>query len=238
MTKNRVPIYGLEEFGLNLKKLVALGARPVRLHVYFRYTVDEAKLFSLTPAERKQKVEQADRKSFLAVQRQWPTRKFECIGKKNSPYGIKGIVEAKKVLALQEVSQLAGIWIDTIPGYKRRPKQKERARQRWFAVQARFAVQIEEQTTGRQTYEDRIVLVKAVSADQAQKKLKRSFEEYGRPYLNRDGYMVRWIFENILNIYELLEDKIDPKGTEVFSVLGGRRLKPEHRRSTRVLQVK
>ncbi len=98
----------------------------------------------------------------------------------------------------------------------------------WFAVQARFALQVEGQTKGMQIYEGRIVLLKASNSDAARRKLGRNIKEYGQPYLNSKGYMVRWAFEKILDNYELLADNIEPDGTKVFSVLSARRLKTGH----------
>jgi hypothetical protein len=157
------------------------------------------------------------------MKRRWPVKHFKQLGSQERPSGICGRVAAKQVRALRRLPHIAYVWIETIPGLKRK---KLPATQRWFAVQARFAIQIEGQTKGRQSYEDRIVIVKATSAKEAQRKLRRNFKDYERPYLNPEGYMVKWVFESILDIYELMDTTIDPNGTEVFSRFGGRRLKP------------
>jgi hypothetical protein len=39
--------------------------------------------------------------------------------------------------------------------------------------------------------------------------------------------MVRWEYERILDVYGILDEKIDPRGVEVFSELARRRMKPE-----------
>jgi hypothetical protein len=225
MKKHTAPIYGLDDFGINLRTLTSFGDRMIKLHVYFRY-VKEARLFPLSPAERKAKIDEWYRNSFVAAQRHWPSEQFELLGTQHCPRGIRGSVIAAKVRALRSIPQIADIWIETVPGLKRK---KAPATNHWFAVQARFAIQVEEQKRGMQGYEDRIVIVKAPTSDKARGKLQRGFKEYGRPYLNSDGYMVRWAFESVLDIYELVADKIDPEGTEVFSVLSGRRLQPKYK---------
>jgi hypothetical protein len=92
----------------------------------------------------------------------------------------------------------------------------------------RFAIQMEGQTTGLQDYEDRIVMVKARSSEDAENKLQPEFKQYGTPYLNPHGFMARWAFERVLDVYEIWDEEIDPRGVEVFSVLAQRRMKPEH----------
>ena len=71
-------------------------------------------------------------------------------------------------------------------------------------------------------------MVKASSFEDAEKRLLPQFQEYGSPYLNPYGYMARWKFEKVLDVYEVGDEKIDPTGVEVFSVLNRRRLKPEY----------
>ena len=67
-----------------------------------------------------------------------------------------------------------------------------------------------------QSFEDRIVMVKAVSFEDAEKSLLPEFKEYGMPYLNPDGLMVWWALERILDVYEVGDEKISPQGIEVF----------------------
>lgn len=121
--------------------------------------------------------------------------------------------------------EISGIWLDEIPGRKRvNAKPKEL----WFSVKARFAIQVEGQRTGMQSYEDRIVMVKAISFEDAESKLQPKFKKYGMPYLNPHGFMARWKFERVLDVYEVGDEEINPRGVEVFSVLTQRRMKPEH----------
>ena len=79
-----------------------------------------------------------------------------------------------------------------------------------------------------QTIEERIVLVKAFSPKDADERLRREWEAYAEPYLNSDGELVRWRMEEIIDVYELGETEIDPKGTEVYSVLTQRRMRPQY----------
>jgi hypothetical protein len=228
-TKLKPQLYGLEEFNLDLEKLTVLGDLPVTVWIHFKH-LDESKFFALPPSERKERIKAWYGKVYTEVIHKLSAQKIEVVktaNKKEGPYGITAIVEAKKFPLLLNVRNITSVVIEKIAGYKRKKPAKVKVNE-WFAVQARFAIQIEGQTRGIQTYEDRILLVKAASADQAEKKLLREFREYGKPYLNSDGYMVRWAFEKVLDNYRLFEDEILAEGTEVFSVMKDRKMKPEY----------
>lgn len=77
-----------------------------------------------------------------------------------------------------------------------------------------------------QTYEERIVLVMARSFAEAERKVMREFRQYEAPSLNTSGYFYRSVFEAILDTYDVGDDAINPNGTEVFSELKHRRMKP------------
>ena len=108
-------------------------------------------------------------------------------------------------------------------------KKRQTPRDHWFCVRGKVAIQIEGQTRGRVTLEDRFVLVKASNPKNAQQRLAREWRAYAEPYLNSDGCAVRWKLIGIENVYELTEDDIDPHGTEVYSQLRYERMKQEYR---------
>jgi hypothetical protein len=91
-------------------------------------------------------------------------------------------------------------------------------------VRARVAIVIESQTQGMQSTEDRFVLVRASSFDDAIKRVAPQWREYATPYLNPSGNVVRWQLDEIVDVYRTDHEDIDPKGTEVYSRLGQRRL--------------
>ena len=222
MRTKRATIYGLPEFGLTLGQLSALGGTRIKLRAYFRH-LDEGPLFKLRPSQRNERIKNHYETLLSRVKRKWNAGGLEisCIG--NQPRGFGANVEARRVSELLRMPEISDIWLDEIPGRKRRCPSPRKI---WFAVRARFAIQVEGQTTGLQTYEDRIVLIRAFSPEDAKRMLRPEFRRYGRPYLNPDGLMVRWAFERVLDVYEILEEAIDPRGTEVFSALAHRRMKP------------
>jgi hypothetical protein len=79
-----------------------------------------------------------------------------------------------------------------------------------------------------QMTEDRFVLVRASSPEDAKKRLKRQWREHAAPYLNSEGQMVSWSLGKVVDVYEICETEVDPAGTEVYSKLGERRMRPEY----------
>ncbi len=78
-----------------------------------------------------------------------------------------------------------------------------------------------------QTYEERLVAVKATSFKDAERIVRPEFRAYARPYLNPKGEMVRWRFEEVVDVYDLGEVQFDGGPVEVFSTLKKRRMRPD-----------
>jgi hypothetical protein len=81
---------------------------------------------------------------------------------------------------------------------------------------------------GKQSTEDRFVLVRASSFEDAKKRLNRQWRKYATPYLNSDGQMVSWSLDRVIDVYDIGETELDPAGTEVYSKLGQRRMRPKY----------
>ena len=223
MPKPLATISGLDDFGLNLRRLTAMDSQLIKVRAYYRY-FDVSRLFPLTPAERKEKLTRWFQANHKAALKRWPGEPPTVIGNGEEPRGLEGKVAARAVTALRRIPQIEHIFVAAIPGLKRKHRS---ATEVWYAVQARFAVQREGQTKGRQLLEDRILLVKAQNAVQAEKRLQPEFNAYGKPYLNSEGFLVRWVYECTLHVQEVLESEISPRGTEVFSTFHSRHLKPD-----------
>jgi hypothetical protein len=72
------------------------------------------------------------------------------------------------------------------------------------------------------------MIVKAYSAGDAMSRLGKVFEKYAEPYLNSQGEMVRWQLEKFVDTYLITEGTLDHRGTEVFSTMWRRRMRPEY----------
>ncbi len=69
------------------------------------------------------------------------------------------------------------------------------------------------------------MLVRALTEEDAKKRLAKSWREYASPYLNSRGELVRWQLVEVVDVYHLYEDELDPSGTEVYSRIRPKRMK-------------
>lgn len=133
---------------------------------------------------------------------------------------------ARSILALSESPGVSSIYITRIAGHRPRPPQA--APLTWYCVRASVVIRVERAKRGNQSTEDRFVLVRACSFEDAKTRLKQQWREYATPYLNSDGRMVSWSLDKVTDIYDTGETEIDPNGTEVYSKLGQRRIRPQY----------
>lgn len=225
MVKPKARIYGLEEWGVTLSSLRRLGNRQVSVAIGQRGPIQRS-LFRFPPTVRQKKLAAFLNRGLKCLQSRFPEVQFRIRGDGALAWTLDAEMPAKYIAALREISSVGNIWIKDISG--RCPVRESRKHESvWFAVWGIVAIQIEDQVRGNQSIEDRILLVKASSEEQAKKRLKREWDKYAEPYLNTDGFMVRWKLERIHEVYALFADKIEEKGTEVFSYMRQRRIRPE-----------
>lgn len=141
------------------------------------------------------------------------------------PWTLDGTLPAR---AVRSVAGTPGVhvYVKDIRGLRRKRSRRATG---WFCVWGRVALQVEGKSRGMIDIEDRLVLVKAPNEQQAKARLSRYWREYSKPYLNNRGELIRWKFEEVGDVYELLEEEIDPSGTEVYSRLVQRRMRAEDR---------
>ena len=225
--KPKVIINNGAEFGLfsdsDLRKiknkvfriLISLGPWP------------EKSTFHLPPEKRKSFIVDWSKNLFEKITKDIKFEKIK-LEKNWSRYtSFAGTLTGDQLLKLKTSPFSFSLTIIAIDGII--PKRQKRKRELgWYSVLARFVIQIEEQVSGLQTYENRIILVKAFDFDDAEKRVKKEFSEYATPYLNPDCKMVRWQFDEVIEIYHTHIKNFDPNGTEVFSCLKKRRMKPEY----------
>jgi len=225
----RTHISGLDEYGLSPTELHHLGATPVRLSVYFSFPRVTAKWLPLSPKQRNAKIEKCLRQALRSFQSRWPSLKAQIIGSRIRPKGLALSIPAREVSQLTRAPFLAHIFVDGVQGQARR-HTSVRQKLRWFAVRAWVALEREDLASGLQTLEDRIVLIKAASHEDAVRRLRGEWRRYARPYLNPAGVFVRWHLDEIVESFETTIDpdgQLDPRGVEVWSSLSRRRrLKP------------
>ena len=218
-------IIGLEDWNLTVDALSGLD-NQARVHIRVPYPHYKSVLGYL-PAERTRRIAAQIRKDFSALKEMLGKVPFEKTGTHFRPIGAKVTLPLNRLPPLLATEAVKTISIESIQGITRKESVPESC---FWSIKARFAIQIENKTGGLQKYEDRLMLVKAVDEEDAQRKLLPSFESYTVPYLNSAGLLVRWQFEKFLDAYSTdvisLEAFLHDEGVEVFSELGNRKLKP------------
>lgn len=216
----------LAEWGLTAAELPRLS-QLAAVQIQLKYP--DYKLFvQFPPPQRIREIDKLHRRNQQRLLALLPAAELEPTGTARRPTGVKTrlpLHELPQLLALEFVD---GITIDDIAGMEPQPVPDKLA---FWSVEARFAVQIEGETTGLQLYEDRLLIILADSEAEAKRKLTASFAAYAKPYLNSAGRLVRWQFEAFLDVYRAeaysLSDFASDQGVEAFSRLRRRRLRPD-----------
>ncbi len=227
MIKTETKIYGLKEYNLDLKKLVDLGDRIVEVFVALEHWC-EKDYFKYPPAIRRKKKGEWNRNAYKKIVEKWPSNSIQKSGSHFKPLGFTSQLKAKnfpKAIKIALMDHISILNIHDLPKIQNAVEDKNS----YFSVKARFVRQIEGMKKGLQQYEERIVLVKAFSFEDAEKRAMMEFKDYEHTFLAAHGMeMIRWKFEEIIETYDVCEEEIDPKGTEVFSEFKYRRMKPEY----------
>jgi Domain of unknown function (DUF4288) len=221
-------INGLDAFDLSPAALKGLGLTPVLISASFdSYKLTPA-VKRVLPAERHAYLSVRAKKWISALKRKWPVGTFEYDETRQIVTGLRATVRAKDVATIASFPEIDWVTVRKIQGLRPKRKKPKSEELELYCVRAKVAIQIEGQTRGRQTWEDRFVLVLARSSDDAEARLEKQWIEYAKPYLNPAGYMVRWQLEKIVDVYHTFYSVIDPKETEVFSSLHERNIKPAY----------
>lgn len=170
-------------------------------------------------------MEEIKLRNYELLKRHWPSETPQLIGSIQSPAGLEGWIAAKDFSKLHKLP-IQDIWVEKIEGKK--PIVERRASRVYFGVKARYAIQIEGFKKGLQTFEERILLVRAQTAIEAEKIVKKDSVNYGEPYLNLDGQMVRWALEKITDVYDTISSDVEEPLFEVYSELRSRRMRPQY----------
>ncbi len=218
----RAILSGLEDYRLKLGDLRRLGERPVEVSISL-HRPDFKPLFPLPPKERNAWLHEFLSQALERVRSRWPGTAIVPRGK-NLPWTSDSTLAARHLPEILRYPDLSSVFVEKIHGLRRKRAPRQLS---FFAVRGRVAIQVEGQIDGLMSMEDRIVLVRAFSFEDAERRLKREWESYAEPYLNPDGEMIRWQLVEIEDVYELDTNEIDPRGTEVYSRLSRHRVRPE-----------
>lgn len=225
---------GLERFGLDEAAFRRLRDRNVVGYAYLG-TYDVTSAVQRLPRLKRQPYMAARLDRWIEnMQRRHPDLSFQIKGAKPSaatarrwselPTTLKVRGTARKILELASTAGVQSVHVTQIAGHRRRRLPK--AQREWYCVRAFVVIRVERAESGLQNTEDRFMLVRASSFEDAKKRLRKQWREYATPYLNSEGRMVSWHLDRIVDVYQTSETEMDPCGTEVYSKLGHRRMRP------------
>lgn len=224
-----VKITGLDAFDLTRSAFVRLRSRRVVAHLNLATYQVTRDVTRRPPELRHAYLRDRVAKWLLRLRRDFPDVHFQPNRPDPArrrwsalPTGIVVRTTAGRVTALAKARGVYVVHVSAIEGLRRRAKR--RPTKAWYCVRARVVITVEGQVSGMQTIEDRFVIVRASSHKDATARLAPHWREYAKPYLNSSGNAVRWQLDEIVDVYWITEDTMDPAGTEVYSRLGRRRL--------------
>lgn len=214
----------LAPWGLSQTDLHSLS-QLASVRVHLTYPGYQA-VIQFAPRERIRQINAQYRQAYQHLVALLPGSSFTRLGSRNRPTGLAASLPLAQLPLLVQQPFVSGVTIEAIEGLSCQERAPEPS---FWCIQARFAIQIENVTNGMQKYEDRLLVIRALTEEEARQKLLPSFDAYAEPYLNSAGLLVRWQFEAFTDSYSLDIQAIDAfsseQGIEVFSTLNNRRLR-------------
>lgn len=227
---------GLEEFKLTESSFRRLSGREVQAFVHLQ-TYDVTRAVQRLPISQRFKYMLARAQRWIdGLRRRFPElslqeRDAELYGSgvrrwSQLPHSLLFRGPARKIPTIAGAAGVRSVHIAEVAGYPHHRRRKSPLA--WYCVRALVVIRVEQATAGLQNTEDRFVLVRASSFADAKKRLRQQWQEYATPYLNSEGQMVSWSLDRVIDVYETGETELNPGGTEVYSKLGKRKMRPEY----------
>jgi hypothetical protein len=206
-------------------KKVSDEIRQADVSIQLKYP-DLKPLIRYSPAERKDKIKKQFKDNFKRLLDTKLFDNYTLIGTRTKPTGIKTTVSYSTLKKIAKLEFVGNIYVNKI-SHAKKIKVKQSPRD-FYCVKMTVAIEVEGQKKGLQTVEDRFVLIKANSFDDAYKKVEKNKKSYAEPYLNPYGELVRWKIESLDDCFSTdinsCEDLNAPEGVEVYSSLRKRKL--------------
>ena len=214
-------IIGLSEFGLTARALRSTPQRTVTYCIQLRGP-QLGPLKHLTPSQRNRSLAAHLKGSIAALTQGHHFTSFQPRSTRR-PWSIDAVSDARAFLALARSPHVRSLSVSKVSGARRRTRAQGPL---LFTVRARVVVQVEGQSRGMQTVEERFITVRASTEAEALRALRPMWRLYAEPYLNPYGQLVRWHLEEVLEVYRTYDSQLSPSGTEVYSRLSSRRVNP------------
>lgn len=230
-------VTGLENLKLTEAAFRRLGTREVRAFVHLRtYDVSPEVKGLPIPQRLNYMIERADRwvdglrrrYQRLSLQKRDVSLSGSGVRRWSLlPSSLEFLGSVSEILEIARSAGVRSVHIARVAGYPPQ-RQSPSPALAWYCVRALVVIRVEHARSGLQNIEDRFVLVRASSFEDAKKRLRKQWRDYAAPYLNSNGQMVSWMLDKVVDVYQTGETELDPAGAEVYSKLGKRRMRPEY----------
>jgi hypothetical protein len=204
-----------------------LQVAEVTVFVVYPSITDE--LLSKKPAERLEAIAQQMRAGLNAVVETGKLSKWKLLKDSNRRGGrfnrVQSEVRVADISAIAQLAVVASIQVEKTNGKRIKRRTTVRAKKQYYCVKMTVAIQTEGRVKGMQGVEERYVLFKAYTENEAIAEAKKAALSYEKPYLNSSGELVRWQVESFDDVYEVVpNNQQNLDGAEVFSILKNRKL--------------
>jgi hypothetical protein len=217
-------------FGLNkwqLDKAVSNTKRQVGVKIILKYP-DQKQFINFKPRQRIKKIDEDFQHNFNNLISLELFEGYEVIGTKKRPRGVKVMISFDVLTKLKNIDSIDSLWVESVENATYNEKN-ERPSELFFCVKMTIVIEVEGISWKKQDIEQRFVLIKAKSSEDAYEKVEKQKDIYAEPYLNSDGRFVRFRVESFDDCFDTgisnLKDLETPEGIEVYSKLKSRKAK-------------
>jgi hypothetical protein len=147
---------------------------------------------------------------------------YESIGTVKRPRGLKTTISLKSLKEINWGSVVSGISIHNVSFATKLPEKTEPV-EKFYCVKMTVVIYVEGIASKKHDAEERFLLIKANSFDDAYAKAELQKKKYATPYLNPSGRLVKWQIETFDDCYETdiasFKDLESDEGVEIYSKL-------------------
>jgi len=144
---------------------------------------------------------------------------YELVGTDKRPRGITTTLSLKSLREIDWSNIVSGISIHSITHANKLPDKSEPV-EKFYCVRMTVVIYVEGIASKKHDAEERFVLVKAKSFDEAYEKAELQGKNYGDPYINPYGRLVKWQIESFDDCFDTdITSFEDLESGEVYSKL-------------------
>ncbi|HEY1045423.1 MAG TPA: DUF4288 domain-containing protein [Bacteroidia bacterium] len=202
------------------------SSRRAEVSIYFK-PIELDSIRQLSIEKRKQLVNQDRQQKLKSILDTGLFEQYELLGNENNPIGIKAKIPFIALGRLKKHKCIGegGIIIHKLEGAKR---VRNKHNFQYYCMKMTAVLDKEISKEEESIFEERYVLIKAKSFEDAYNRIKKQEKNNSEPYLNSDYELARWRIESyddcFLTDIHNFGDISDTNGAVVYSILERRKI--------------